>query len=243
MKNFKITIEYDGTDFVGWQRQPNGRTVQEEIENALAKIFSRKITVVGAGRTDSGVHARRQVANFIIDTVMPANDLLRSLNGLTSEDIVLHTIDEVTGDFSARYSAKARSYQYVVSKKPTAIERKFCWQLGYELDTALMNKAALMIIDSHDFQSFCRTESNVDHYLCNVTDAQWREEISTRLVFDITANRFLHGMVRAVVGTMIDVGRKFITLDDFQKIIEARDRKKAGQSAPAQGLFLEQVIY
>jgi tRNA pseudouridine38-40 synthase len=241
-RNIKIVLEYDGTDFVGWQRQPNGRTVQEEIENALQRMTGLKINVVGSGRTDSGVHARGQTANFFIDVSTSVADILRSLNGLTGDDIVIHSIAEVDEKFSARYSAKEREYKYYISHRSTAIDRRYCWQLGYELDSRAMNTASLYILGSHDFQSFCRVDSDVDHYVCNVFASEWQQH-DEKTVFMIRANRFLHGMVRALVGTMVDVGRGFTTVEGFKTILCAKQRQSAGQSAPAQGLFLERVVY
>lgn len=242
-RNIKLVIEYDGTDFVGWQRQPNGRTVQEEIENVLLKITSEKINVVGSGRTDSGVHAREQVANFFTDNSSSPNDLYRSLNGLLPDDIVIHSAEEVDENFSARYSAKAREYKYYIQRSPTAINRKYCWQLGYALDIDLMNSAASDIVGTHDFQAFCRSEVETEHYLCTVFEAGWERSQNDGFTFTVRANRFMHGMVRAIVGTMVDVGRRYSSLDEFKEIFRSKNRQKAGQSAPPQGLFLERVIY
>ena len=243
MKNFKITIEYDGTEFVGWQRQPNGRSVQEEIERALEQITSSKTSVTGAGRTDSGVHARGQVANFVIEPKVSEEDLLRSINGLIADDIVVHAIEEVGESFSARYSAKEREYKYYISKRSTALNRHFCWLCGYDLDLSLMNQAAMKIIGSHDFKSFCRSETKLDHYLCSVFAAEWHFLDDNQIVFTIRANRFLHGMVRALVGTFVDVGRGFTPVAEFENILNSHNRQRAGQSAPAKGLFLERVVY
>jgi tRNA pseudouridine38-40 synthase len=242
-KNVKITIEYDGTDFVGWQRQPNGRTVQEQIENALEKVFSKKITVIGAGRTDSGVHARGQVANFKVESDVDLHELKRSINGLTGEDIVIRSIEEVDENFSARHSAKMREYCYQIIQEQTALERRFFWLLNYPLNIDVMNRAAAVLVGSHDFSSFCRSESSTDHFFCQVFSAVWSEGKPSKLFFTIQANRYLHGMVRALVGTMVDVGRGFITLQDFENVLASKERQRAGQSAPAHGLFLERVVY
>ncbi len=241
-RNIKLTIEYDGTDFVGWQRQPNGRTVQEEIESALAKITQEQMSIVGAGRTDSGVHARGQVANVVISSSLLTDEFNRALNGVLPNDIVILSVEEVEEKFSARYSAKEREYRYFISKQPTAIERKYCWQLGYHFDVEKMNRVALSILGINDFQSFCKSESGVEHYLCNIFESCWYEE-NSKLIYVIRANRFLHGMVRALVGTMVNIGRGYTTEQDFQEIMKSKNRSRAGQAAPAQGLFLERVIY
>ena len=243
MRNIKIIIEYDGTDFVGWQRQAAGRSVQAEIEAVLRKVTDEYVVITGAGRTDAGVHARGQVANFKIESSIGTIDLGRALNGLLPDDIVIHGVEEVDERFSARYSARERTYRYFISTKLTAIERRFCWQLFYPLEMERLHEASRMIARTTDFQSFCRANSGVDNYLCTVSEAKWELQPSGMLVFLIRANRFLHGMVRALVGTMVDVGRGYLTVQELKEIIEAKDRKKAGMAAPPHGLFLEQVLY
>lgn len=241
-KNFKITIEYDGTDFVGWQRQAHGRTVQETIENALEMIVQQKIGIVGAGRTDSGVHARGQVANFHVDTTVTTGDLFRALNGVLPDDVAILSVTEEENNFSARYSAVAREYRYYISRIPTAIHRRYSWSLGYPLDIAVMNSICGGMIGRIDFRSFCKTNSTVDNHYCTVMDANWSEG-KGMLIFSIRANRFLHGMVRALVGTMVDIGRSHLSAQSFSEILSSKDRSKAGQSAPSHGLFLERVFY
>ncbi len=243
MRNIKIIVEYDGTDFVGWQRQPNGRSVQEEIETILRMLTDEHVIITGAGRTDAGVHARGQAANFKIESSIAAADLHRALNGLLSDEIVVHSAEEVPEEFSARYSARERFYRYFISRTPTAIERKFCWQLSYPLNAGLMNQASSLVRQTKDFQSFCKVNSGVDNYLCNIFEAGWSEPSSRELVFSIRSNRFLHGMVRALVGTIVDVGREHISVNEFREIINAKDRREAGMAAPPQGLFLEEVVY
>ncbi|MFA5833164.1 MAG: tRNA pseudouridine(38-40) synthase TruA [Bacteroidota bacterium] len=241
-RNIKLTIEYDGTDFVGWQRQPNGRTVQEEIETAIRTITQEESGIVGAGRTDSGVHARGQVANFFTSSNLTIREFHRALNGNIPNDIVIHSAEEVDEKFSARYSATAREYQYFISQKFTAIDRKYCWQIGYRFDIEKMNRIASSILGVHDFQSFCKADSEVEHYLCHIVESKWYKE-SGKLIYVVRANRFLQGMVRALVGTMVNVGRGYTQEEDFRMILEAKNRAKAGQAAPAQGLFLERVTY
>ena len=241
-KNFKITLEYDGTDFVGWQRQKNGRSVQEVIENALHTITREQITVTGAGRTDSGVHARGQVANFRADTQMSTDELLRAMNGLTPDDVAIYSLVEAADTFSARYSAKEREYRYYISRMPSVFDRKFSWRAGYALDILLMNTVSSSLIGIHDFQSFCKIDSTVENYFCSVSFAQWEGD-DRKIVFTIRANRFLHGMVRALVGTIVNVGRGYTPHKDFAVIMQSKNRSNAGQAAPPQGLFLERVIY
>jgi tRNA pseudouridine38-40 synthase len=241
-RNISLTIEYDGTDFVGWQRQPNGRTVQEEIEKALSTVTQEQITIVGAGRTDSGVHARGQVANFFTTGNLTLIDFRRALNGLLPEDIVIQDVQEVVESFSARYSAVSREYKYYISLRPSAVQRKYCWQLNYQFDVEAMNRVASLINGIHDFQSFCKSDSETEHYRCEIFGSHW-DLSNDVLVYTVQANRFLQGMVRALVGTMVNVGRGFTPEAEFMTIWDSKNRSAAGQSAPAKGLFLERVTY
>ncbi|HLP17520.1 MAG TPA: tRNA pseudouridine(38-40) synthase TruA [Bacteroidota bacterium] len=243
MPNIKLTIEYDGTDFAGWQRQKNGRSVQEEIERALAQITQKSVTLVGAGRTDAGVHARGQTANFKTDSQLSPLDYFRALNGLLPDDIAVTEAVEVGDDFSARYSAVSRAYKYTILRRPSALMRRYSWQLSYDFNINLMREAASVIRSTSDFQAFCKVEAEVDHYRCRIDEAEWHEEEDGTLILSIRANRFLHGMVRALVGTMVDVGRGYTTIGDFCWIIESKDRRHAGQAAPPQGLCLISVHY
>lgn len=242
MRNIKLLIEYDGTNYVGWQRQENGKSVQGEIESALQRVLQKEVSVIGAGRTDAGVHARGQVASVRAETKLEPSEIGGALNALLPEDIVIHNVEEVPAEFHARYSAKERRYSYLIARDPTALQRQYSWYLKYNLDVDLMKRAAESIIGTHDFESFCKANSDVDHYRCTVATAVWKEE-STLLQFTISADRFLHGMVRALVGTMVDVGRGYTSLDEFLKILEKKDRKEAGMAAPARGLVLEEVVY
>ncbi len=241
-RNIKLVIEYDGTDFVGWQRQTNGRTVQEEIENAILRITQEQTQLTGAGRTDSGVHARGQVANYFTSSSISEKEIHRALNGVLPEDVVVHSVENVDEQFSARHSAKEREYQYFISKINSAIDRKFCWQIGYTLDIAKMNEIASSILGIHDFQSFSKTDTEVDHFRSQIFESVWYEK-EDKIIYRIRANRFLYGMVRALVGTMVNIGRGFTHVNEFQEIIISKNRSKAGQAAPAKGLFFERVIY
>jgi tRNA pseudouridine38-40 synthase len=239
----KLTLEYDGTDFVGWQFQKNGRSVQEVVEKGLTQILQEEIRVVGAGRTDSGVHAKGQVASFRTETSLNCVSIVRGLNGVLPDDVVVVNAAEVSENFSARYSARSRRYEYVIKKVPTAIARRFSWVVGYTLDLVLMEKCLDGIRGLHDFTSFCKNDSEVEHHDCTVHEASWRKEDPTTIVFDITADRFLHGMVRALVGTVVEIGRGHRMMEDFKQIMDAKDRRRAGMAAPPQGLFLVAVNY
>lgn len=242
MRNLKLLIEYDGTEYAGWQRQENARTIQEEIEKVLLQVLQENVAVIGAGRTDSGVHARGQVANFRTGTRLACAEIDRALNGLLPGDIVIHRVDEVAGDFHARFSARERCYSYAIIRAHSAMRRNFSWYVGYALDAGLMNKAAALLTGAHEFGSFCKGQSEVDHYRCTVLSACWTEE-GAHLGFVIRANRFLHGMVRSLVGTMVDVGRGHTTLEQFSSILAMNDRSQGGANAPARGLTLESVRY
>jgi tRNA pseudouridine38-40 synthase len=239
---YSLLIEYDGTAFSGWQIQKSQKTIQSEIEKALKVILKTKTGIVGAGRTDSGVHAKGQVAHFNHESEIDFKRFTRSLNGLLPLDIRIKKCKLEADDFHARYSAKERLYSYYISKKPTAIYRLYSWQINYNLDIMKMEKAAKKILGKHDFKSFCRNISDVSHHFCTINNISWldKEDI---LKFEISADRFLHGMVRALVGTFVDIGMGKLTIDDFICILDAKDRTKASQAAPAKGLFLKEVVY
>ena len=242
MRNIKLLIEYDGTNYVGWQRQENGKSIQGEIESVLLQILKEKVNVMGAGRTDAGVHARGQVANFRSETKLDFSSIKGGLNGLLPDDIVIKEVEEVHTDFHSRYSAKERQYSYTIVREPTALMRNLSWYVKYSLDVGLMQQAAMVITGKHDFESFCKANSDVDHHICNVNSAHW-EENNLVLIFKISADRFLHGMVRALVGTMVDIGRGYTPMDDLMTILEKKNRTDAGMAAPAKGLVLEKIIY
>lgn len=242
MRNIKVVLEYDGTNFVGWQSQTNGRSVQDEITKVLDQILQEPITLIGAGRTDAGVHARGQVANFKTSSPLGVSSILAALNGTLPEDIYVHAAEEVDEKFHARYDAKERVYKYYISLKPTAIGRQYHWYVKYDLDVNVMNEIARQIVGEHDFESFAKSESLVPHYRCTVFRSEWTKA-SSLLIYEIRANRFLHGMVRALVGTMVDIGRGYMPASAFAEIMAAKDRRKAGMAVPACGLFLEEVLY
>ncbi len=242
MRNIKLLIEYEGTNYAGWQRQQNARSVQGEIEGALSRILQESVTVSGAGRTDAGVHARGQVANFRPASGMRCPEIGRGLNSLLPGDIAIRSAEDAPEDFHARYSARERCYTYTIIREPSALMRNFSWHVGYPIDLALMNQAASRITGSRDFGSFCKGQSEVDDSVCAVSGAEWCEDAS-RVVFTIRADRFVHGMVRALVGTMVDVGRGYTTLEEFSEILDRSDRREGGANAPARGLTLESVTY
>jgi tRNA pseudouridine38-40 synthase len=242
MRNIKLVLEYDGTDFVGWQSQTNGRNVQDEITNVLDQILQEPITLIGAGRTDSGVHARGQVANFRTNSTLGIGSILSALNGTLPEDVYIHSAEEVDEKFHARFDAKQRMYKYYIALKQTAIGRHYQWYVKYDLHIDVMNQVASEIIGEYDFESFTKADALVPHHRCSVMKSGWTATPSM-LIYEVRANRFLHGMVRALVGTMVDIGRGYIPASQFKDIMAAKDRRKAGMAVPASGLFLEEVSY
>jgi tRNA pseudouridine38-40 synthase len=242
VRNIKLEIEYDGTDFHGWQIQPDLRTVQGEIQNKLKTILGEKVNLVSAGRTDVGVHALGQVANFKTASGLDRNSIINGLNGLLPEDVVIKKIEEVDVDFNSRYDAKSRLYKYRIHSGKTAILRNYVWEVFYSLDLEDILEATQKTEGRHDFSSFCVAESVKDDNICQVFSANW-EKSGHELVFKIEGDRFLHTMVRSLVGTLVEVGRKYFSVSDFVTIMEAKDRKKAGPTAPACGLYLMQVKY
>jgi tRNA pseudouridine38-40 synthase len=239
-----IWFSYDGTQYHGWQMQPNGITVQSELQRCLSLLLRRDISVTGAGRTDTGVHARRMAAHFDVEKLpMSPQDLTYKLNGLLSQDIAVYSIEPVSDDLHARFSAVARTYHYYVHTQKDPFQRHYSLELHYQLDYKIMNEAGKILLEYEDFGAFCKAGSDVKTTICHVTHAQWHQTSPTSWYFEITANRFLRNMVRAVVGTLIEVGRGKMTLNEFRQVIEGGRRTQAGESMPAKALFLENVEY
>ena len=240
-----ITLSYDGTRYHGWQVQPNGPSVQEKLQWALSTILRQQdIQVTGAGRTDAGVHARMMVAHFDVETMnFELQDLTYKLNRLLPQDIAIQKIEPVSDEMHARFSATSRTYHYYIHTVKDPFLRAYSCELHYPLDFQRMNEAAAILMTYDDFGAFCKAHADVKTTLCHITVAQWHQTSNTSWYFEITANRFLRNMVRAVVGTLIDVGRGRLSLDDFRKVIEGKRRTEAGESMPANALFLEEVKY
>ena len=237
-----FSISYLGTNYNGWQTQANATGVQEVVENAMSKILRKKIGIVGSGRTDTGVHCRRQY--FHVDLSEPFNSkaLLQNMNALLPRDIAVHSIQKIHPEASARYHAVQRSYQYIISRKKDPFLTGLAWHFFKPLDVATMNKGAALLTGTHDFECFSKVKTDVNHFLCTIKKAKWKVK-GDLLIFDISANRFLRGMVRAIVGTLIDLGTGKISLKEFEAILKSKDRKKAGMNVPADGLYLVDVKY
>ena len=245
MSNFKITIEYDGSAYHGWQRQASERTIQGEIENALKTMTGNTITVTGSGRTDAGVHALNQTANFRCTTSLTPEVFLKGLNSLLPEDIVITSCKIVPEKFHARYDVKSKVYQYRILNRslPAAISRQYAWHIRKKLNLSAMQEAIRCIIGSHDFKAFEGSGSpRVSTVRC-ITNADLVETDNDYLVLKIEGDGFLKFMVRNIVGTLVDVGFDKITPHDFKQILISKDRNLAGITAPAHGLFLMEVKY
>jgi tRNA pseudouridine38-40 synthase len=242
IRNIKLVIEYDGSDFSGWQIQPDQRTVQGVIEEVLEKILKEDINLIGAGRTDVGAHALAQVANFKTKNELELKAIFEGANSLLPDDVLIKEIQEVDSDFNARYSARSKVYRYRIYLKRTALLNRYVWEVLSPLDTKKIEETTQAISGEHDFSSFCVAKSAKDDNRCKVISARWTQK-NQALVFEIEANRFLHSMVRSLVGTLVDVARGYFSPSDFLEILNAKDRKKAGLTAPAKGLYLVKVNY
>lgn len=242
-----MTFSYDGSRYHGWQIQPNGDSVQQQLQHALSLLLRCDVTVTGAGRTDAGVHARMMVAHFDVDVVSPLlstpEQLAYKLNRLLPCDIAVSKVEQVTDDLHARFSATSRMYRYYVHTAKNPFLRNTSCEIHYPLDFNKMNEAANVLMEYEDFGAFCKAHADVKTTLCHVKMARWYQTSPTTWYFEIRANRFLRNMVRAVVGTLIDVGRGRVTLDGFREIVEGRRRSDAGESMPAHALFLEDITY
>ncbi len=245
VKNFKLIIEYDGTRYHGWQRQKDDRTIQQEIEQALSTMTARQVTLNGSGRTDAGVHAFGQVANFRCETDLAPEIFQKGLSSLLPDDIVIKGCWLVDESFHARYDVKSKIYHYKIlnRKVPTAIGRQYAWFIRRRLDTAAMRSAISHIIGSHDFKSFEGTGSPRSHTTRNVMAAELIENNDGSIIFKIEADGLLRYMVRNIVGTLVDVGLGKITPAEFKDILESKKRSNASATAPAHGLFLMEVRY
>ena len=244
MKRIKLTIAYDGTNYCGWQVQPNGITVEEVINKALKKLTGENIVVIGASRTDSGVHALGNVAVFDTESTIPPERIAMALNQRLPDDIVIMKSEEVAPDFHPRYCNCSKTYEYHIinTRIPIPTKRLTNYFVSYELDIDNMRKAASYLVGEHDFVSFCNVRTDVEDTVRTITNIEiltHEEEIKIR----ITGDGFLYNMVRIIVGTLIRVGRGFYEPEKVNEILEAKDRKEAGVTAPAHGLMLVEIDY
>jgi tRNA pseudouridine38-40 synthase len=239
-----IILQYNGKNFQGWQIQDNGPTVQSELNQKLSILLKEKIETTGAGRTDSGVHAKYFVAHFDISQNIneTAESLIHKLNRFLSRDIRIISIKEVANKAHARFDAISRTYKYFISTRKEVFKKDYVWVLPYTPDIEIMNVGAEILKEYKDFTSFSRHDSNTKTNFCDIMSAEWQRK-DDLFIFSITADRFLRNMVRAIVGTLVDLGRHKITIDEFRKVIEACNRSMAGESVPASGLFLWDIVY
>ncbi len=237
-----LELSYKGTHYHGWQVQPNGITVQEELEKALSVILRTPTSIVGAGRTDTGVHASKMIAHFDTEVELDTNRTVMRLNSLLPNDIAAHEIRSVQADAHARFTATERKYEYHIISRKNPFLTEHATLLRGEFDFDAMNRAALKLFDYTDFTSFSKLHTDVKTNNCVIYHAEWTQRGDV-WIFTIAADRFLRNMVRAIVGTLLEVGRGKITIDDFCTIIEAKNRCKAGTSIDAKGLYLVDVKY
>jgi tRNA pseudouridine38-40 synthase len=242
MQRYFIKLAYNGAPFNGWQIQPDAPTVQEEIESALAKVFQEKMGVVGCGRTDSGVHASQFFAHFETDKQFDLESMAFKLNCMISREIAIEKIYPVSPEMHARFSATARTYHYFINQVKDAFEFEKSWFMHSKLDVGAMNEACKHLIGKQDFTSFSKLHTQTKTNICTVTAASW-EQNGSNLMFTITADRFLHNMVRAIVGTTIQVGKGKLSEAGFKDVIASKSRQNAGASVPGQGLFLARIQY
>lgn len=235
-------IAYNGKNYAGWQSQHNATGVQSIVEDALSKLLRVEISIVGSGRTDTGVHCEQQFFHSDIDHEVDTPHFLQRLNSFLPKDIFIASSRKVKPEASARYNAVERSYRYCITRRKNPFLDGLAWHYFKSTDVELMNKAAAMLIGKHDFECFSKVKTDVNHFECDMKKAHWKQD-GDLLEFHITANRFLRGMVRSIVGTLLDVGSGKTSLKEFQKIIESKDRKKAGANVPPHGLYLTSVKY
>ncbi|HHW00721.1 MAG TPA: tRNA pseudouridine(38-40) synthase TruA [Clostridiaceae bacterium] len=244
MRNIKLIIEYDGTSYHGWQSQNNAVAVQDVIEKALLKLTGEKCSIIGSGRTDAGVHALGQVANFVTNSNIPPEKFSYALNNILPDDIVIRNSEEVPLNFHARFSATGKKYRYVIynSRQRSALHRNRAYFVPYPLDFHSMEKAIGYFVGTHDFTAFKAADSGVKTNVRTITGT-WLKKDDEIITFEIAGNGFLYNMVRIIVGTLVEVGIGKLSADDIPYIIESRDRRKAGRTAPPHGLYLMEVYY
>jgi tRNA pseudouridine38-40 synthase len=243
-----IKLAYNGTNYHGWQCQPNATSVQETLNKAVSVVLNAEINLMGAGRTDTGVHAKEMFAHFDFELPLDSQNLIHKLNSYLPKDIVIYDIIPVHDEAHARFDATKRTYEYHINTFKDAFLQDKSWYYHQKLDLNLMNEASKLLFNHTDFQCFSKVNTDVNTFDCTIFEAYWTrqgkdKEVNDKLVFTISANRFLRNMVRAIVGTLVYVGLHKITLDDFNNIIASKNRSEAGFSVPAHGLYLTKIYY
>ena len=237
-----IEFAYNGKNYHGWQYQPHSISVQEVLNKALSTLLKQAIDVTGAGRTDTGVHAKQMYAHFDFDRELDSSFWTQKLNAFLPKDIVVYRIIPLHDDAHARFDATSRTYEYHIHTFKDAFDNEASWYYFHKLDVEKMNEAAKILFEYKDFKCFSKTHTDVKTFNCVMMEANWKQN-GNKLVFTVAADRFLRNMVRAIVGTLVNVGQGKLTLQEFREIIESRDRNKAGFSVPAHGLYLTKVAY
>jgi len=245
MRNFKIIVEYDGAAYCGWQRQNNGVSIQQILEEAIGLITGAETKLIGSGRTDAGVHAINQVANFRSKTLLPAEKLFRGINSVLPPDIVVKSLEEVNTNFHAQRDVKSKVYVYRIYNKSlrSAFGRNYFWFVRHPLDVNKMRQAAEMLIGTNDFSCFCATGTDVTDRIRTIIDVKIEETNDGMIEIALEAKGFLKYMARIIVGTLVEIGRNKRLPQEMKRIIDSRDRNNAGMTAPACGLFLKEVKY
>lgn len=242
MNNYKMIIQYDGTEYSGWQIQNNARTIQQEISKALTVLLKEDVNLIGSGRTDAGVHALGQVANFRTNQELDLYKFKFSLNSLIPDDISIISIEKVNENFHSRFDAKKRTYIYLISQNKSPFFRRYSSFYPQSINIELLNEISTLFAGKKNFSSFCKKSSEVENKVCEVYEIHWKQQMDL-IVFKVSADRFLHGMVRAILGTLL----KSLQVNDYAKFIEeifsSEDRGSAGEAVPARGLFLYKVEY
>lgn len=237
-----IQFAYNGTHYHGWQIQPNASSVQETLNKALSVLLNSRIVLMGAGRTDTGVHAEEMYAHFDYDSDIDSKILVHKLNSYLPKDIAIFNLIKVHDDAHCRFDATKRTYEYHINTVKNPFLQELSWYFNQKLDVALMNEAAKILLQHTDFQCFSKVHTDVNTFDCTIFEAYWKIE-NNKLIFTISANRFLRNMVRAIVGTLVNIGLHKITLADLENIIASKNREKAGFSVPAHGLYLTKIYY
>ncbi len=239
---YLIHLSYKGTHYHGWQKQHNAQSVQGVLDEKLSLLLGEKIETLGCGRTDTGVHAKNFYAHFDTNQQIDYQHLVFKLNLILPKDIAVYQVQAVHEDFNARFDADWRAYEYWITQTPNPFLLELAWYQYATLDVAAMNEAAALLIGKHDFKSFSKVHTQVNNFICEVMEATWTYT-DGKLIFTIKANRFLRNMVRAIVGTLIEVGRGKLSKADLLNILESKNRCEAGQSVPAHGLYLTNIYY
>ncbi len=245
MRNIKLLIEYDGTNYKGWQVQPRGPTIQGLLEEKLSRLTGEKVHLIGSGRTDSGVHALGQVAHFKTQSPMDTRTIQKALNSLLPHDIVIQKVEEAHEGFHARKHAKSKVYEYRILNRDlqSVFQRGYAWHIRQKLNLAEMKKATQSLIGEHDFSAFRTVGSPTRTPVRRVIRAEWKRRRNGLILFEIEANGFLKQMVRSIIGTLVEIGKGKRKASDLRKVLNSKDRREAGPTAPAQGLFLKEVKY